>query len=86
MSSVANNGSRETNLFLRDLTSDCIASDTVALSSVVSDSVDPISVVGTCRLAGCSNEVETCAFSISLESPLFSRVAAKRKESFFRLS
>jgi len=86
MSSVTNNGSRETNLFLRDLTSDCVASDTVAPSSVVSDSVDPISVVGTCRLAGCSNEVETCAFPISLESPLFSRVAAKEKKVFFRIS
>ena len=81
MSSVANSGSRETNLFLRDLTSDCVAP-----SSVVSDSVDPISVVGTCRLAGCSNEVETCAFPISLESPLFSRVAAKEKKVFFRIS
>ena len=81
MSSVANNGSRDTNLFLRDLTSDCVAP-----SSVASDSVDPISVVGTCRLAGCSNEVGTSVFPISLESPLFSRVAAKEKKVFFRLS
>ncbi len=55
-------------------------------SSAVSGSVYTISIVGTCKLVEYSTEVQTNAFSISLEKPLFMRVVAKRKDGVFRLS